>query len=124
MYGRNLRLGVLAALGMSYAVSADCDATCTTSGAHIIVTRESGAPSGVSAMNIIALGVRNQCSGSDIAETPYPAELSPYDESEQEGVGNLTQLVSDYQTCCPDSKIVLLGYSQVRASRGITSERS
>lgn len=75
-------------------------------------------------MNVVALGVSDQCAGSDIAETPYPAALSPYVESEQEGVGNLTQLVLDYQTCCPDSKIVLMGYSQVQPPRAVFTGRS
>lgn len=64
-------------------------------------------------MNIIALGVTDQCAGSDIAEVPYPATIDDYTTSEQEGVGNLTELVLEYQECCPDSRIVLLGYSQV-----------
>lgn len=112
-----LLVSALATLG----AAVDCSSTsCTTSGGHIIVTRESGAPSGTSAMNIIALGVRNQCPGSDIAEVPYPADLSPYVSSEEEGVGNLTAMVLDYQTCCPDSKMVLLGYSQVQNTHPLT----
>lgn len=110
MYRQIFTSGLLAALAT---VSAAASKNCTESGAHIIVTRESGAPNGVSAMNIIALGVADQCAGSDIAETPYPAEFSPYETSEAEGVGNLTELVLDYQAECPDSKIVLMGYSQV-----------
>lgn len=41
-----------------------------------------------------------------------PALLDPYVESETEGVGNLTEMVTSYQACCPDSQIVLMGYSQ------------
>lgn len=85
-------------------------------GAHIIVTRESGAPAGVSAMNVLALGVRTQCARGalnvDITETPYPAELDPYPASEQQGVGNLAALVAAYAACCPGEPVVLLGYSQ------------
>ncbi|KAF3766165.1 family 5 carbohydrate esterase [Cryphonectria parasitica EP155] len=103
-------LFLLAALAVRATTAASTN--CTTSGAHIIVTRESDAPPNTSAMNIIALGIVGQCAGSDIAETPYPAALSPYEPSEAEGVGNLTELVLDYQAECPDSKIVLLGYSQ------------
>lgn len=116
MLGQLLLTAILAAsVRLASSQSTDCSSlTCTTSGGHIIVTRESDAPSGTSAMNVIALGVTNQCPGSDIAETPYPAELDPYVSSEQEGVGNLTELVLEYQSCCPDSKIVLMGYSQVR----------
>lgn len=105
---------VVFGLGVTSVASADCSSlTCTTSGGHIIVSRESGAPAGTSAMNIIALGVTNQCAGSDIAEVPYPATIDDYLNSEQEGVGNLTDIVLEYQECCPDSKMVLLGYSQV-----------
>lgn len=75
-------------------------------------------------MNIIALGVTNQCAGSDIAEVPYPATIDDYLNSEQEGVGNLTELVLEYSECCPDSKIVLLGYSQVRIVAVLVPARS
>lgn len=94
---------------------ADCSAS-SCAAAHIIVTRESGAPSGVSAMNVVALGVSTQCARAgvdvDLAETPYPAELDPYASSEQDGVGNLTALVLAYTTCCPGVPLVLMGYSQ------------
>lgn len=110
MFGKfhlSLSLSLVACLAVALVASADCSAlTCTTSGGHIIVARESDAPSGTSAMNIIALGVTNQCAGSDIAEVPYPASIDDYGTSEAEGVGNLTALVLDYQECCPDSRIL------------------
>lgn len=95
------------------AAAANCSTECTTSGAHIIVARESGAPNSVSVMDALAEEVVLKCSGSSIAGVPYPADFNPYVESEGEGVGNLTEMVLDYQTCCPDSKVVLMGYSQV-----------
>lgn len=116
MYGQNrLGLGLAAAFfGAALVAAADCsDLSCTTSGAHIIVTRESDAPQDTSIINVVALGVKSACSGSDIAEVPYPATETDYVNSEQQGVGNLTEMVLDYQTCCPDSVIVLMGYSQV-----------
>lgn len=115
-YKLSLSLGLSLVFGLAVTplASADCSSlTCTTSGGHIFVSRESGAPEGTSAMNIIALGVTDQCAGSDIVEVPYPATIDNYTISEQEGVGNLTELVLEYQECCPDSQIVLLGYSQV-----------
>lgn len=36
----------------------------------------------------------------------------PYIESQTQGIDNLTAMVTEYQSCCPDSQIVLLGYSQ------------
>ncbi|PSR80844.1 cutinase [Coniella lustricola] len=93
--------------------AAAASSNCTAAGAaHIVVTRESGAPQGTSAMNVVALGIQEKCPGSDITEPVYPAELSPYEPSESEGTGNLTELVLAYQEECPDSKMVLLGYSQ------------
>ena len=113
----NSSLAALAALVLTlsgnHAMAANCSTECTTSGAHIIVARESGAPNDVSVMNIVAEAVVDKCSGSDIAEVPYPALFDPYVESETEGVGNLTDMVLDYQSCCPDSQVVLMGYSQV-----------
>lgn len=113
---QHLSIGLAAVLGATLAVAADCDLTCTTSGAHIIVTRESDAPPNTSILSVVALSIKNQCDGSDIAEVPYPATETDYVNSEQEGVGNLTELVLEYQTCCPDSSIVLMGYSQVMSS--------
>lgn len=105
-------LQVALALGGRSQVRAAAAEDCVTSGAHIIVARESGAPEGVSVMNVVAEEVAARCSGSDIAGVPYPAEFNPYVESEGYGVGNLTEMVLDYQGSCPDSKVVLLGYSQ------------
>lgn len=120
MFAKILSLSLVASLGVTLVTSTDCSSlTCTTSGGHIIVTRESDAPSGTSAMNIIALGVADQCAGSDIAEVPYPATIDDYYNSEAQGVGNLTELVLQYQDCCPDSRIVLLGYSQVGLCSGV-----
>ncbi|KUI62785.1 Acetylxylan esterase 2 [Cytospora mali] len=93
-------------------MAADCSTNCTSSGAHIIVARESGAPNGVSVMDTVAEEVAARCPGSDISGVPYPAEFNPYVESEGEGIGNLTEMVLDYQSCCPDSQVVLMGYSQ------------
>lgn len=49
---------------------------------------------------------------------PYEAQETNYVESESTGVGNLTAMALNYQACCPDSKMVLMGYSQVRDSTG------
>lgn len=98
---------------LALAAAARAPSNCTTSGAHIIVARESGAPNGVSVMNLVAEEVASRCAGSDTAGVPYPADFSPYVESEGYGVGNLTEMVLDYRASCPDSKIVLMGYSQV-----------
>ncbi|KAF3767240.1 family 5 carbohydrate esterase [Cryphonectria parasitica EP155] len=47
-----------------------------------------------------------------LAPQTDPALLKPYVPSEFEGFSDLTDMVTTYQTCCPDSKIVLMGYAQ------------
>lgn len=95
---------------------ADCsNITCTpsTGAAHIVVSRASTEAPGTGVLGSVADAIVAACPGSDIATNPYPALLDPYVESETAGVGNLTEIVLEYQTCCPDSQMVLLGYSQV-----------
>lgn len=95
---------------------ADCsNITCTPSAgaAHVIVNRASTEAPGTGVLGSVAESIVASCPGSDIVANPYPALLDPYLESETAGVGNLTDIVLEYETCCPDSKMVLLGYSQV-----------
>ncbi|KAH8780290.1 cutinase [Diaporthe sp. PMI_573] len=99
----------------SLAPRADCsNITCTpaSGAAHIVVSRASTEAPGTGVLGSVAEAIVASRPGSDIATNPYPALLDPYLESETAGVGNLTEIVLEYQTCCPDSKMVLLGYSQ------------
>ena len=102
---------------------ADCSSiTCTpsTGAAHIVVSRASTEAPGTGVLGSVADAIVASRPGSDIATNPYPALLDPYVPSETAGVGNLTEIVLEYQTCCPDSKMVLLGYSQVSNASIIT----
>lgn len=106
---------------------ADCsNITCTPSNdaAHIVVSRASTEAPGTGVLGSVADAIVAARPGSDIATNPYPALLDPYVESETEGVGNLTEIVLGYQACCPDSKMVLLGYSQVRNAPVNSQDRS
>lgn len=105
---------------------ADCsNITCTSTGAaHIVVSRASTEPPGTGVLGSVADAIVAARPGSDIATNPYPALLDPYVESETAGVGNLTDIVLQYQSCCPDSKMVLLGYSQVSNAPVIIKDRS
>jgi hypothetical protein len=110
----------------SLAPRADCsNITCTpaSGAAHIVVSRASTEAPGTGVLGSVAEAIVASRPGSDIATNPYPALLDPYLESETAGVGNLTEIVLEYQTCCPDSKMVLLGYSQVRNAQIITQDR-
>lgn len=92
--------------------SSTASASAGAGAAHIIVTRASTEAEGPGILAAVADAVISACPGSDLAYNPYPALLDPYLASEAEGVGNLTELVTTYQACCPDSKMVLMGYSQ------------
>lgn len=96
--------------------------TCTPAvgAAHIVVSRASTEAPGTGVLGSVAEAIVAARPGSDIATNPYPALLDPYLESETAGVGNLTEIVLEYQACCPDSKMVLLGYSQVRNAHNMT----
>ena len=106
---------------------ADCsNITCTpaTGAAHIVVSRASTEAPGTGVLGSVADAIVAARPGSDIATNPYPALLDPYVESQTAGVGNLTDIVLNYQSCCPDSKMVLLGYSQVSKAPIIIQDES
>lgn len=83
---------------------ADCSAiTCVSSGpgvAHIVVNRASTEAQGTGVLGSVANAVVEACPGSDIVANPYPAVLSPYVESEQAGVGNLTESACSFIFFC------------------------
>ncbi|CAN8102024.1 unnamed protein product [Discula destructiva] len=115
---------LVALAGASYAVAkplavrqtpTDCSSiTCTpaSGAAQIFVSRGSTEDPGPGALGSISDAIVAACPSSRVTSNPYVALLDPYLSSEAQGVGNLTQLVTEYQACCPASQIVLLGYSQ------------
>lgn len=124
--GTSIPAGPSAEARSSLAPRADCsNITCTPAAgaAHIIVSRASTEAPGTGVLGSVADAIVASRPGSDVSTNPYPALLDPYLESETAGVGNLTEIVLEYQTCCPDSKMVLLGYSQVRIAHAITQGR-
>jgi hypothetical protein len=50
---------------------------------------------------------------SDMISLLYPAIYEPYKPSQIEGVEALALAVWQYAAFCPDTKMILLGYSQV-----------
>jgi hypothetical protein len=83
------------------------------SSVHIIVARASTEPPGTGIIGLVAKQVQSQVSGVDIASVDYPATLDNYVNSQTAGVTAMTNMVTDYATKCPNSKMVLMGYSQV-----------
>lgn len=79
---------------------------------QIITARGSTEPSGEGAMETVAAAIADANEGAGRAAVDYPAQLSPYDESSSEGTAAVTKQLTDFVGQCPDSKVVLLGYSQ------------
>ncbi|TDZ41462.1 Acetylxylan esterase 2 [Colletotrichum trifolii] len=86
-------------------------AGCAT-GVHMIVARASTEKPGPGIIGGVANRVQSQIPGSDMVSVDYPAQLNPYQPSQRAGVTAMTKLVQDYATQCPQSKMVLMGYSQ------------
>ncbi|GJD03152.1 cutinase [Colletotrichum higginsianum] len=86
-------------------------AACAT-GVHMIVARASTERPGTGVIGGVASSIQAQIPGSDIEAVDYPAELNPYPPSQQAGVTAMTKLVQNYAAACPQTKMVLLGYSQ------------
>ncbi|BGP16667.1 hypothetical protein JCM10213_000417 [Rhodosporidiobolus nylandii] len=84
---------------------------CAT-GVHIIVARGSGESAGKGIIGQVATLVKKQVSGSDSMAIDYPASLQDYQSSSSKGVSAMTSAIQSYLQQCPDSKIVLMGYSQ------------
>jgi hypothetical protein len=86
---------------------------CVT-GLHMIVARGTGEPVGAGRMGAIASAVAAVIPGSKVVGLDYPAQFRNYVDSEGAGVDALRAAVGNYTMECPNTKVALLGYSQVR----------
>lgn len=84
----------------------DCSAV------HIITARASTEPAGEGIIGGVADGIEESNSDVSREAVDYPAKLMPYDDSSQKGTEALTEQLTAYVNECPDSQVVLLGYSQ------------
>lgn len=79
---------------------------------HMIVARASLEPPGFGVLANISTRVIQELPGSNAEAVVYPATLDGYQNSEGQGVTAMTQLINSYAQACPNSKMVLMGYSQ------------
>lgn len=84
----------------------------TGNGIAIIVARGSTEPPGTGSIGNISSNAAEQLTGSIVLAVDYPATLSNYSSSEEQGVASATKLIQDYNKKCPGKKLVLMGYSQ------------
>ncbi|PLB44158.1 cutinase [Aspergillus steynii IBT 23096] len=85
-------------------------------GPHIITVRESSAPPDGGFVRDLANEVQAKLNESDIEsdieDVDYPAWFVPYVHSETEGVKKAREAIENYVESCPQTDIILLGYSQ------------
>lgn len=81
---------------------------------NIIVARGSLEAPGAGLLGNIANKTAAGLPGSVITPLDYPAQLDPYPPSVKAGVANMTDLLRQQAQACPQTKFVLMGYSQVR----------
>ncbi|KAK7191662.1 hypothetical protein DPSP01_008111 [Paraphaeosphaeria sporulosa] len=87
--------------------------TCVSGNAvYIISARGSTQAAGEGSLSSVSSLIKQALPGSVSVGLSYPATLDNYESSENTGVVNLKQAITSYTTSCPNSKIVLLGYSQ------------
>ncbi|KAF4436082.1 hypothetical protein F53441_13330 [Fusarium austroafricanum] len=82
------------------------------SGAHILVVRGSLEPQGPGMIGAVAQQIRHKIPNSDALSLIYPAIYNPYAPSQIEGVERLSWGLARYVEDCPETKIILLGFSQ------------
>ncbi|KAM5430221.1 hypothetical protein McanMca71_007298 [Microsporum canis] len=81
---------------------------------HIIVARGTNEEPGEGPQGPIADAIENMLGGTaDSAALDYPASIFPtYAKSVATGVTNMKKMITEYATRCPQSKLVLMGFSQ------------
>jgi hypothetical protein len=108
--------GISPAKSLANRIPAAAGTTCAT-GIHMIVARASTELPGQGIIGEVASLVEQAIPGSDSVAVDYPATLFNYADSEAQGIAAMTELIEAYATACPDTKMALLGYSQVSSSR-------
>lgn len=92
------------------AVGARAAQTCYD-GAYILCIRGTTEEPGPGIIGTVADEIAGVVPNSKVEGVPYPATFD-YFNSEVQGVGNLTKMITDYSKACKNNKIVLMGYSQ------------
>lgn len=89
-----------------------------TKGLHMIIARGTTEPQGPGDLGRIAGRIAARIEGSAIEPVVYPATyLDPYHvDSIKNGTNAARKAITEYTEKCPDGKMALLGYSQVRST--------
>ncbi|OAA66361.1 cutinase [Akanthomyces lecanii RCEF 1005] len=112
MYPSTISSGLMATLSLSGLALGHPTRDVSCDPIHLLVARGSNEKAGPGQLLSLANDIIAANPGATYESIDYPAILNPYGPSVKQGTVAVKQQLTDYVKSCPDSKIVLLGYSQ------------
>ena len=85
--------------------------TCGT-GVHMMVARGSSEAAGLGRVAPVVYAIEDAIPGSTIDAIEYPATFADYADSKSAAVDEFRRLIPAFADLCPDTRIVLVGFSQ------------
>lgn len=113
----------------AFAADVELESRQACPGIHVFGARETTAPAGYGTAGVVVNLVLNAHAGSTSEAINYPAcggQSScggvSYGNSAVQGVAAVAAAVNSFNTRCPSTQLVLVGYSQVRTHRNIHTD--
>lgn len=120
MISKILKFSLLAGSALAAAVEVDIEKRIDCPSVHIFGARETSVSPGYGSSSTVVNGVLGAYSGSTAEAISYPAcggqsscGSVSYSNSVSQGIAAVASAVNSYNTQCPSTKLVLVGYSQV-----------
>lgn len=120
MFSKIWTFSLLAGSALAVPLEVDIEKRITCPGVHIFGARETTAAAGYGSSNTVVNGLLSTYSGSTAEAINYPAcggQAScggvSYSSSVAQGIAAVASAVNSYNSQCPSTKLVLVGYSQV-----------
>lgn len=120
MISKLLTFSLLAASGLAIPVEVDIEKRIDCPSVHIFGARGTTVPPGYGLTSTVINDLLSSYSGSTSEAISYPAcggqascGGASYSSSVAQGIKAVASAVNSYNTKCPSTKLVLIGYSQV-----------
>jgi acetylxylan esterase len=112
--------GAAASLAVSPALGNPIQERQSCPNIHVFGARETTAPAGYGSAGTFVNLILNAYPGSTAEAITYPAAggtNAAYASSVQQGTQNIANQINNFNKQCPNTKLVVVGYSQVSRSR-------